>query len=126
MKFNLCIRQAILTNKHVHPGSIVILTLFHEIWFMGTLVTELAICRLARLHGTVGSTSDSRARGLGFNTQSGHILLFPFLLIQEGQLSATCNWQKYVHLVLPLAKRNGVFFHWFTISSILFHYFPLL
>ena len=28
----------------------------------------------ARLHSTVGRASDSRARGPGFDTQSGHIL----------------------------------------------------
>ena len=36
----------------------------------------------------VGKVSDIRARGPGFDTRSGHILLFLFLLIQEGQLSA--------------------------------------
>ena len=36
-------------------------------------------------HGTVGSTSDSRARGHGFNIRSGHILSFLLLLTQEGQ-----------------------------------------
>ena len=39
----------------------------------------------------VGSASDSSARGPGFDTWSGHILLSNLLLIQEGQ---------YVHLVL--------------------------
>ena len=35
--------------------------------------------------GTVGSVSDSRVRGLGFNTRPGHILESFFLpLIQEG------------------------------------------
>ena len=33
--------------------------------------------------------SDSRARGAGFDTQSGRILLFLLVLIQEGQLSVT-------------------------------------
>ena len=37
----------------------------------------------------VGSTSDSRARGPGFNTRTGHILLFLLPLNQEGQLSVT-------------------------------------
>ena len=37
----------------------------------------------------VGSASDSRARGSGFNTRSGHILSFLLPLIQEGQLSVT-------------------------------------
>ena len=37
----------------------------------------------------VGSASDSRARGLGFDTRSGHILSFLLPLIQEGQLSVT-------------------------------------
>ena len=35
----------------------------------------------------VSSASDSRATGPGFNTQSGHILSFLLLLIQEGHLS---------------------------------------
>ena len=42
----------------------------------------------ARLRSAVGSVSDSRARGLGFDTQSCHILSF-LLLTQEGQLSVT-------------------------------------
>ena len=37
-------------------------------------------------HSGVGSSSDSRARGPGFDTQSAHILLFLLPLIQEGQL----------------------------------------
>ena len=37
----------------------------------------------------VGSASDSRARGPGLETQSNHILSFPFPLIQEGKLSIT-------------------------------------
>ena len=40
-------------------------------------------------HGTVSRVSDSRARGPWFDTQSGHILSFLHLLIQEGQLSVT-------------------------------------
>ena len=39
--------------------------------------------------GAVGSTSDSRATGPGFDTRSGYILLFLFPVIQEGQLSVT-------------------------------------
>ena len=38
---------------------------------------------------SVGSASDSRARGPGFDTRPGHILLFLFPLIQERQLSVT-------------------------------------
>ena len=37
----------------------------------------------------MGSASDSRAKGPGFDTQSGHILSFLLPLIQEGQLSVT-------------------------------------
>ena len=44
---------------------------------------------LAGLRSAVGSASDSRARGPGFVTRSGHILPFLFPLIQEGQLSDT-------------------------------------
>ena len=40
-------------------------------------------------HSTVGSTSDSRARGPGLDIRSGHILSFLLQLIQEGQLSDT-------------------------------------
>ena len=46
-----------------------------------------------------GSSSDSRARGPGFETQSGNILLLFLPLIQEVQLSVTgkrlCT--KYLH-----------------------------
>ena len=41
------------------------------------------------LHSAVGSSSDSRARGSGYDTLSCHILLFLLPLIQEGQLSVT-------------------------------------
>ena len=37
----------------------------------------------------VGSASDARAKGPGFDTQSGHILSFLLPLIQGGQLSVT-------------------------------------
>ena len=52
-------------------------------------------CSLPILHKcdgscrALGSTSDSRAKGPRFDTQSGHILSFLLLLIQEGQLSVT-------------------------------------
>ena len=36
-----------------------------------------------------GSASDSRARGPGFDTRSGHILSFLLPLFQERQLSVT-------------------------------------
>ena len=38
---------------------------------------------------SVGRASDSRAKGPGFDTRSGHIHAFLFPLIQEGQLSVT-------------------------------------
>ena len=41
------------------------------------------------LRGAVGSACDSKARGLGFDARSGHILSFLLPLIQEGQLSVT-------------------------------------
>ena len=41
--------------------------------------------------GAVGSASNSRARGPGKETPSGHILSFLLPLIQEGQLSITCE-----------------------------------
>ena len=37
----------------------------------------------------IGSASDSRARGPGFDTRSGHILSFLLPLVQEGQLLVT-------------------------------------
>ena len=37
----------------------------------------------------VGSASDARARGPGFDTRSGLVVSFLFLLIQEEQLSVT-------------------------------------
>ena len=43
--------------------------------------------------GAVGSASDSRARGPGFDSRSGHIRSFVLPLIQEG-------WRNYVHEVL--------------------------
>ena len=43
----------------------------------------------AELCSAVGSMSDSRAKGPWLDTQSGRILLFFFLLIQEGYLSVT-------------------------------------
>ena len=39
------------------------------------------------MRSAVGSASDSRARGPGFDTRSGHILSFLHPMIQEGQLS---------------------------------------
>ena len=48
-----------------------------------------SIYHLSLPRGAVGSVSDSRARCPGFDTRSGHILLFLLLLIQEGQLSVT-------------------------------------
>ena len=43
----------------------------------------------AGVRSAVRSASDSRARGPGLDTWSGHILLFPLQLIKEGQLSVT-------------------------------------
>ena len=44
---------------------------------------------LAGPRSTVGSASDSRAKGPGFGTRSGCILSFLLPLNQEGQLSVT-------------------------------------
>ena len=49
----------------------------------------------AGLCSSVDRASDSRARGLGFDTRSGHMLSFLLMLIQEGQLSVI--GEKYVH-----------------------------
>ena len=43
----------------------------------------------AGLHSAVRSVSDTRARGPGFNTRSGHILSYHLRLTPEGQLSVT-------------------------------------
>ena len=40
-------------------------------------------------NSAVGRASDSRTRGPGFSTQSGHLFSFLLPLIQEGQLSVT-------------------------------------
>ena len=47
------------------------------------------ICFPIFCRSAVGSASYSRARGPGFDTQSGHILSFLLPLIQEGRLSVT-------------------------------------
>ena len=44
--------------------------------------------------GTVGSASDLRARGPGFDTRSGTIISFLLPLTQEGPVVS--YWQKYV------------------------------
>ena len=51
-------------------------------------VSEKEIMRI-HLHIFALSVSGSRARGLGFDTRSGHLLLFLLSLIKERQLSAT-------------------------------------
>ena len=47
----------------------------------------------------VSSASDSRARGFGFDTRSGHILKFLLPLIQEGR-AVVSYLRKYMHEVL--------------------------
>ena len=44
---------------------------------------------IARPRSAVVSATDSKVRGPGFDTLSGHILSFLLPLIQEGQLSVT-------------------------------------
>ena len=44
---------------------------------------------LAGPRSAVGRAPDLYVRGHGYDTRSGHILLFLFPLIQEGQLSVT-------------------------------------
>ena len=51
-----------------------------------------------RACSAVGSASDLRARGPGFDTWSRHILSFLLLLVQVGQFSVT--GRNYVHKVL--------------------------
>ena len=53
---------------------------------------------------TVGSASDSRARGPGLGTRSGHILSFLLLLIQEGQRSVT---MVFVMIDLKVQEQNS-------------------
>ena len=56
------------------------------------VIFDALLCLLyAELRRAVGSASDSRARGPEFDTWSGRILSFVLLLIQEGQLSVTCE-----------------------------------
>ena len=55
------------------------------------IVIYSALVHMAWPRGAVGSASDSRARGPGFDTKSGHILTFPLSLIQEGQLLVTAE-----------------------------------
>ena len=43
----------------------------------------------AKLHSAVSGASDSRARGVGLDIRSGHLLSFLLSLVQEGQLSVT-------------------------------------
>ena len=57
-----------------------------------SLSLSLSLClslSLSGLRSAVGRASDSRARGLGFDTRSGHTLSFLLPLIQEGHLSVT-------------------------------------
>ena len=54
-----------------------------------TVLVKLQSEANAGPRSAVGSVSDSRARGTGFNTWSGHKLSFLLPLIQEGRLSAT-------------------------------------
>ena len=55
----------------------------------GKAVQVYDIPTLAGPYSTVSSMADSRARGLGFDTRSCHILSFLLPLIQEGQLSVS-------------------------------------
>ena len=48
---------------------------------------------------SVGSASDPRARGPGFDTRSDHIFSFLLPPIREGQ-EVVSYWRRYVHEVL--------------------------
>ena len=48
-------------------------------------------------HSGVGSSSDSRARGPGFDTQSGHTFISPSA---DSRRAVVSYWQKCVHEVL--------------------------
>ena len=50
------------------------------------------------LRGVVGIASDSRARGTGFNTRSGHIHVLSFLPLLKGSCQLLAK--VYVHKVL--------------------------
>ena len=51
-----------------------------------------------QLRNAVGSTSDSGARGPGFNTPSGHMLLGS--PSADSRSAVVSYWQKHVHKVL--------------------------
>ena len=71
-----------ITNKETYESYKAVIEMSQKT--MKLLMNDLAWpCRAA------GSASDSRARGPGFNTWSGHILPFLFPLIQVGQLSVS-------------------------------------
>ena len=53
-------------------------------------ISTCTVCQLLIIAGP-RSTPNSRAKGPGFDTWSGHILLFLFPLSQEGQMSVTGN-----------------------------------
>ena len=72
----------LIVSAHDHFHFIIQLTL-------NISNTDISNYTLTEPHSTVGSASDSRARGPGFDTLSGHILLFLLPLIQEGHLSVT-------------------------------------
>ena len=63
----------IIDNVHVH-------SVFIEIMFIFRVIKP-------RPHSAVGGVSDSKARGPGLDTWSGHILSCTLPLIQEGQSS---------------------------------------
>ena len=72
-----------LTNFFVLFASVPGLVLL----FASSLLKAIYLSVDVRLLCAVGNASDSRTRGPGFDTRSGHILSFPLSLIQEGQLS---------------------------------------
>ena len=63
-----------------------------------TVLVKLQSEANAGPRSAVGSVSDSRARGTGFNTWSGHKLSFLLPLIQER--AVVSYWREYVHEVL--------------------------
>ena len=55
------------------------------LYILNTVACLMSSITEAGPYSAIVSVSDSRDRGPWFNTQSGHILLFLLLLIQEGQ-----------------------------------------
>ena len=79
---NLLLKEQILACKRT-------ITFWEQIIVESSLPCLFSFIPVAGPRSADGSVSDPRAKGLGFDTQSIHILSFLLPLIQEGQLSVT-------------------------------------